>query len=180
MKAFLSFICLFVLTMNSHEQQISPDFKTITINKKIKEFSDQFDLSSPLHSFITLKYISINGKNRLLRSVSTVKDREIFPDSTAEDSQVPANVKNRYLEIKINEVITYKDSVAFVISEDFDEDQQFYYSIRSFYLEAGNWVTSGESTAQNIEDAHQFVADRAELFFQDFHLILKDFYDRFR
>ena len=177
MKTFLSFVCLFVFSMTSREQQSSSDFKTITVNKKVREFSDQFDLRSPLYSFITLKYISINGKNRLLKSVNTVKNEAIFPDSMAEDLQVPAEVKMRYLEVKIDEVITYKDSVAFVISEDTDEEQQFYYSIRSFYLEAANWVTSGESTARNIEDAHQFIKDRAELFIQDLRMILKNFYE---
>jgi len=163
--------------MNSREQQISSDFKTITVNKKVREFSDQFDLRSPLRSFITLKYISLNGKNRLLKSVNSVKNRAILPDSMAEDSQVPDDVKIRYLEVMIDEVITYKDSVAFVISEDADEEQQFYYSIRSFYLEAGHWMTSGESTARNIEDAHKFIENRVELFIQDLRMTLKNFYE---
>lgn len=167
-------LILFVLVKNCYGQDLSIDFKTIPVGKNVKEFPDNFDLNSPLNSFVTFKYASANGKNGLLQSVNSIKTKRYFPDSTATNSLVPADERNRYLNIKINEVIIYKDSVAFVISQDEDIEKQSYYSIRSFYLEGGKWVTSGESTAKSIEQAHQFISDRAILFYEDFQSAQKN------
>jgi hypothetical protein len=169
MKIALSILLSFIFVLKSYGQDLSPDFKTISVNKKIREFPDQFDLSSPLNSFVTLKYIYINGKNRLLRSVNTIKNKLLFPDSSAQNSQVSEEKKNKYLNTIILEIIIYKDSIAFVINED----EESYYSVRSFYLELGNWVSSGESVLNSVEEARQFISDRAMLFFQDFRMVQK-------
>jgi hypothetical protein len=167
---------MIVITTDSYEQEFSSAFKIVTINKKVKEFPNKFDLNSPLNSFITLQYIYIDGKYKLLRSVNTIKNRSIFPDSSQDDIKIADETKVRYLNVTINEVIFYKDSIAFVISENEDEDHQSYFSIRSFYLEAAFWVTSGESTSLSIEESHQFINERADLFFEDFKSILNEFY----
>jgi TATA-box binding protein (TBP) (component of TFIID and TFIIIB) len=48
--------------------------------------------------------------------------------------------------------------------------------VRSFYFEAGKWVTSGERTAENIEDARQFISSHIDGYFTEFRLIQKEFY----
>lgn len=65
---------------------MSSDFKTVTVNKKVKDFSDKFDLSSPLNSYITYSYIEINGKDGLLSRICTTPNKQYWPDSTAVDS----------------------------------------------------------------------------------------------
>jgi hypothetical protein len=175
MKNFLSFVFLFTLILNTYGQGSSKDFKSITVDKQVKEFPEQFDLGTPLNSFITLNYIYINGTDHLLRAVNTIKNNSLFPDSTAPNSHVPDDEKEKYLDTKINEVIIYKDSVAFVISKT-EDVLQFYYSVRSFYFEAGKWVTSGERTAENIEDARQFISSHIDGYFTEFRLIQKEFY----
>jgi hypothetical protein len=175
MKTFLWFILLFELAINVHGQEFSKDFKSVTVDKQVREFPDRFDLATPLSSFISLTYVYINGRDHLLRSVNTIKNSSLFPDSTSPDSPVPDDEKKWYLDTKINEVIIYKDSVAFVISKT-EDVLQFYYSARSFYFEAGKWVTAGEDAAENIEDARQFISSHIDGYFTEFRLIQKEFY----
>jgi hypothetical protein len=176
MKNSLLFVLLLALAINTYGQEFSSDFKTIAVNKKIKEFPDRFDLSSPLNSFITLNYIYINGKDRLLKTIYTIKYKSTLPDSIKTDSQVNEDEKRKYLDVKIDEITIYKDSVTFVISEDIDNEYRPYFSIRSFYLESNNWVTSGENTSLNIEEARQIIKDRAKMFFEEFKSIQNEFY----
>lgn len=161
-------LALLLITAITKGQDFGADFKTISVNKKLSEFSDSFDLSSPLKSFITYNYVLINGKDHLLWTTNTTRNWSFLPDSTAPNSEVSDNFKDRLLNANIHEVIFYKDSVAFVISHVFSEFGESYYPIRSFYLEGDRWVNSGESARNHLMDAHQFIRDRAEMFFQDF------------
>lgn len=167
---------LFILSMNSYEQELSSDFKTITVNKRLSDFPDKFDLSSPLNSFITINYIFINGKDRLLRAVCSAGKKSLCPDSTAADSPVSDDIKNLHLNAVINEIVLYKNSVAFVISHMISEEKESYFSIRSFYLELGNWVNNGEDLRDDLTSARLFVRNGAELFFENFQWIQKNFY----
>lgn len=143
--------------MNSYGQELSSDFRTVPVNKKIKEFPDQFDLSTPLKSCITFNYLLVNGKECFLRIASTEKNKYSFPDSNAPDSKVTEEARNKYLNMNIKEVIIYKDSVASVISE-FKESR---YSIRGFNLENGKWVNAGENQRSTMAESRQYFAKYA-------------------
>jgi uncharacterized iron-regulated protein len=137
------------MSLMIYGQDLSSNFKTITVNKKIKEFPDTMDLSSPLKACITINYIMINGKDRLWREVSTVKFKATMPDSTTHDSKVPENIKSLYLETTIKEIIYYKDSLACSISEV----KQSNYLVRFYNLESNKWVNSGEDEKNSLENA---------------------------
>jgi hypothetical protein len=176
MKSSLSFILLFLLIISAYGQEFPSDFKTVTINKQLNQFPDQFDLSSPLASFVTFNYTFINGKDKLLRIICSIKHKSLLPDSTASDSQVSEEVKKLHLYATINQVIIYKDSISFVISHMIGENKGSYYSIRSFYVELGKWVNNGEDLCNDIRSARRFIINRAEIFFEDFQQIQKKFY----
>jgi hypothetical protein len=175
MKIFLSLALMFII-MNTNGQTAKSDFDTIRVNKQIKEFPDQFDLSAPLKSCVTLNYIIIHGKNNLLRSVCSAGKKSLCPDSTAADSQVPENVKNLYLSAVMNEVITYKDSIAFVIVHLNREGVESYYSVRIFYLELGKWLNYGEDLYNNIRQARQSTTNRSDFFYEEFRQTQRNFY----
>jgi hypothetical protein len=126
MKNSITLLVLALMSIISYGQDISEEFKTIVVNKKIKDFRDTIILSSPLLSCISINYISIKGKNSLWREVSTVRLKESMPDSTVPDSEVTEERKSRILETTIKEIIYYKDSVACAITEIRDS----LYSIR--------------------------------------------------
>jgi hypothetical protein len=172
MKPFFALMSLFVIA-NANGQQFNSDFQTIAVNKKVKEFPDKFDLSSPLNSFITLRYVLMNGKDGLLRNICSAGKRSLLPDSTAPDSDVPEDVRQLYLNTTIQEIIMYKDSVAFVISQMFPEKGAAFYSVRNFHPEQGKWVNNGEDLFQDMESVNQYVRNRAEFFYKEFRSIQK-------
>jgi uncharacterized iron-regulated protein len=151
MKKSLTLLILSLMSLMFYGQILSSNFKIITVNKKIKEFPDTMDLSSPLKACVTINYLTINGKDRLWREVSTVKFKASMPDSTTTDSKVPEDIKSLYLETIIKEIIYFKDSIACSISEV----NQSHYLIRFYNLESGKWVNSGEDEKKSLEIARQ-------------------------
>ena len=158
MKTAKLFFVLFIVTMNSYGQELSSDFKIIPVNKKIKEFPDKFDLSSPLNSCISINYLFINGKDYLLRTASTVRKKAYLPDINAPDSKVLENDRNYYLNSTIKEVIFYKDSVAGVTTQYKDS----LYTIRTFTFENSKWVNCGEDVRNSILESRKQFAKYAD------------------
>ena len=158
MKNSLIFLVLSLLSIMTFGQDLPKEFKTVLVNKKIKEFRDTIDLSSPLKTCASVNYIMINGKNSLWREVSTVRFKAFMPDPTVPDSKVTEEVKSRFLETTIKEIIYYKDSVACAISEIRDS----LFSIRPFYFENGKWLQAGEDERKSMESARQHFAKYAE------------------
>lgn len=108
-----SLICLQVILLFlflSCNRDNPTDFKTINVNKKVKEFPDEADLSSPLKSAITINYLSVHGKKSMWRQISSEIIKPFFQDTTAGESNVTEMEKNKYLNTIIREIITYRDS----------------------------------------------------------------------
>jgi len=144
-------LLLFVLVqINCFEQGLPTAFKEIPIDKKLKEFKDTMDLSSPLKSFISISYIMANGRNRLWRKVSTQLFTDL-PDSTAPDTKLSDEKKDRYLNSTIKLMITYKDSLARIISQLKDT----IYLIRCVGLENGKWINWGEDYRRSLDAAKE-------------------------
>lgn len=169
MKLFSALIFLFIIA-NANGQQFTSDFRTIAVNKKVKEFPDKFDLTSPLNSFVTLKYILMNGKDGLQWKICSPDKKSLLPDSTAPDSEVPENVRLVHLNTIIQEIILYKDSVAFIISQLSQDNGKSFYSVRNFHPEKGKWVVNGEDLFPDIESANEYIRNRAEYFYKDYQL----------
>ena len=166
MKKSLTLQILLILSIMTYGQ--TTDFRTIQINRAIKEFLDTFDLSSPLKSLITLSYININGKERLLGKVSTLKNTYLSPDSTAPDTKVSDKRKSRILETTVKEIIYYGDSIACAISKIRDS----LYSVRPFHLENGKWVQAGEDQYPSLESSRQHFEKYANEELQDLRKIV--------
>jgi len=158
MRNLIIVFILSILPFRIYSQKNVIDFKTIKINKKVSDFPDSFNLSSPLKSFITYKYILYNGKDRLIRSVSTVINGAFCPDSTAPDSNVDENRKKEILETNIVEILYYKDSIAYVISEV----RESRFSVRPFYLINQKWLQRGEDMRNSLQESEQQFKDFAK------------------
>jgi hypothetical protein len=161
----------------ANAQLINSDFKTISVNKKIREFPDKFDLSSPINSFITFEYTIINGRDSKLWKTSCSLKRSLMPDSTVANSTMPENLKQYYLNAIVTEIKIYRDSVAFVITQMIQENGQTFYSVRNFHSEQGNWVNNGEDLFSEIENAHKFINRRAEPCYEDFQSCQRGLYN---
>ncbi len=158
MKTTIALLIISITFLLSCGQKVSSDFKTIEINKKIKDYPDRIDLSSPLKTCVSVYYLMAHGKNCLWRKISCKSIQLFLPDTSAVDSNVPEDRKNSFLNTTIRQVITFKDSIACVISERRDSD----YSIRWLYSENGKWVNGGEDGRRSIEEARQLVEKGAD------------------
>jgi hypothetical protein len=157
MKSKIAFTVLLLSVLIACQRNVKSDFKTIQVNKKIRDFQDVMDLSSPLKAGISISYLTINGKNSGWYKLSSERLKPFFSDTTAADSQVPENIKVEYLNTEIKEIITYRDSIAWVISEANDSS----FLLRWLNLEHINWVNDGEDGSRSIEALHQLIHQNA-------------------
>jgi hypothetical protein len=145
---------------NGIGQGLSSDFETISVGKRIGEFPDVFDLSSPLSACISFNYLRLKGLESKLGQASSMRIRGYFAGPNQADSVVSDNKRAAILNTLVNEVIVFKDSVAGVISRPSED----YYSIRYMSCEAGQWLNAGEDMGMTLEDSRQVFAKKAGLF----------------
>ena len=145
----LSLLCLFLFIVSgSYGQFNSGDFKTIVINKKVKEFPLQVNLSTPLDSYLSREYAMYSGKNRLWSDISTYAFARYF-DPQAPDSEVSKDKQEVILNQDIKEIVLFKDSVAAVLA--YDETIPAYYVSYS-RIEEGRWVNTGQNRFNTVEE----------------------------
>lgn len=160
-KTTIIIIVLFVnlIIINAKKQTV--EFKTVNINKKLTDFKNQYDLSTPLKSFITFKYLQLEGKKSKYRSVNSFRIRGAFPKETTSDIEVSDKKRAFILNNKIEEVLYYKDSVAAVLSPYVAEPM---YIIYYYSLEEGKWLGAGEGLGNDLNDARARFKKNAPLF----------------
>lgn len=161
MKALLALFALTIPFQEGFGQALSSDFKTISVHKKIGEFADAFDLSSPLTACVSFNYLMIKGRESKMGLASSQRIRAAFPDSEKPDSEVDEKLRAKYLNALVHEVITYKNAVAGVISEY----RESLYSIRFMSLENGRWLNAGEDEGTSLADSRKDFLKKAGLFY---------------
>ena len=176
MKQVFAFaILLIFLSTIINAQNAEKDFKTNVINKKVNEYPDHFDLSSPVNSFITFKYLKSEGKQGLYRSVNSYKFRHYFPKENAPDAIVKEETREKLLNTKINEIVIYKDSVAGIITDPPAKSaiKLPMQIITYLTLEEGKWLNAGENLGNDIGDARSKFKEDAPKQLEKIHQIIK-------
>ena len=161
MKTLLTLCLLFLPLGNVFGQALPSDFKTIPVNKTIGEFSDTFDLSSPLTACISFNYLMIKGQESKMGLASSQRIRAYFSDSDKPDAAVNEKRRASILNTFVNEVIQYKNSVACVISRP----SESYYSIRYMSHENNQWLNAGEDAGTSLADSREVFLKKAGLFY---------------
>ena len=125
----------------SYSQEWPAGFSETQIDKKVSEFHwTAPDQSSALDLFLTFQNAQAEGKNGLIASISTIKFQL---DPNAEDKPVSSNYKNQLLEERILKQVTYRDSVAAVVTKNAMDWYLFTYT----WIEKGKWVNGGQGMA---------------------------------
>lgn len=152
----LSFL-LFVLA-DSFAQNLSADYKSIVVNRRVKDFPDKFDLSTPLNAGLSFYYIMINGTENLWRDASAERIKPFF-QSDAPNLNVGQEQKDKFLNDSIKEVIIYKDSIAYFITSRSNS----LYIYRVLIFENGKWVNNGEDSRNDIQTVRNIFKTAAPL-----------------
>jgi len=168
MKHYFTFLLLIFLFTNVHSQEVKSDIKLRSIEKQVKEFSNKYDLSTPLNSFITFKYLKSEGKQKLYRSVNSYRIKGAFPKENAPDARVKDTKKEKLLNTKIREIIVYKDSIACVITDYTTAPMCI---ITYLSLEDGKWLNAGEDLGNDLADARKKFKKKAKNFLHFIHRI---------
>ena len=145
MKRFILLLLFAIIFVNSYAQE----YRTQIINKKVKDFSIDNDFSTPLKAFVSFQYLMVNGKLSEMYNKSTIRYHKI--GDKAQSDKVPTQeFKSKRLNSEIKKIITYYDSVAYVICLE----QDSIYTCRNLYLEQGIWVNAGEGGGdlKGVED----------------------------
>lgn len=125
----------------SYSQEWPAGFSETQIDKTVSEFHwTAPDQSSALDLFLTFQNAQAEGKNGLIASISTIKFQL---DPNAEDKPVSSNYKNQLLEERILKQVTYRDSVAAVVTKNAMDWYLFTYT----WIEKGKWVNGGQGMA---------------------------------
>ncbi|MFA6482973.1 MAG: hypothetical protein WCW62_10370 [Bacteroidales bacterium] len=152
MKIFLLTITASIfISVLSIGQSLSGDFEILKVNKLQKDFPDEFNLSSPLKSRITLGYIWINGTDGLYRKIRIQSGKIFDPPEKTPNKVVSENARNFYLNSTISEIILYKDSLACAITR-YKESR---YSCEYFELDKNQWLYSGGDPCSSLEECHK-------------------------
>jgi hypothetical protein len=130
------------------------------VNKRIAEFSDTSDVRTPVNAFIAFVHLVINGKNARLAPASSARLAMFLPGPQAPDAVVAENTRSRYLNRLVFECVTYKDSIACVISQYADS----LYSMWFFSFEGGRWTNAGEDLGNGLTDSRRKFTLRAGTF----------------
>lgn len=166
-RAFTITILVMVLCAIAHAQNAKEDFVFIDINKQVNECPNQFDLSSPLTSFITFKYLQSEGKQSLYRSVNSYRIKDYFPKANTPDIEVTNEKKEALLQTKINKIIMYKGSVAGVLTDPPAKSviQPPMQIVTYLSLEDGKWLNAGEDLGKDLNDAIAVFKGKCDNFF---------------
>ncbi|GAB7087417.1 peptidase E [Marinifilum fragile] len=115
------------------------DYKSVDVNKSLKEYAEINKQDSPIDAFISFKYISVNGLWSKYKELScfSIQSRFIkdIPDTSVDDK-----TRNKHLNTVVNKVFIYNDLVAGVVNRMYDD----YYGLWFFYWENGKWMNAGE------------------------------------
>ena len=142
-------LCSLVLALGSNAQS-SSDFKFEKIDKQVKYFPlDSMNLSSPLDYYLSRAQVRLSGKYKNWQNIST----SMFDFSAnIPDEVIDDNFRNYVLNEKIDYIVTYRDSVASIVTHSDGED---IFLLNNCWLEDGRWVNRGQGLAESWDDAQE-------------------------
>lgn len=121
--------------------------KTEQINRCVSEYNyEGIDQSLPLKYYLSRAHVLSEGKWGQLAKMSTAK---FEMDTNVADKSVSEAARQRFLNEKINKIITYKDSVAVIVTETASGR----FMLNHTWKENGKWVNGGQGMAKNMEEA---------------------------
>jgi hypothetical protein len=147
------------------ENEIPKDFTIVPVNKKVKEFPDEFDNSSPLSSRITVSYIWINGTVNKYRDLRPERSRFFDPSADTPNEQVSEKRKSKNLNSTILEVIMYHDSISGIITQYSDSA----FSIEYFEKTNNKWWYLGGDPYNSFSDCRKQFLKYAGSFLSELH-----------
>ncbi|MCL2596560.1 MAG: hypothetical protein FWD66_02640 [Paludibacter sp.] len=151
----LVIICLLFAAVSVCAQNLSDDYKIISVNKKVAEIEYNQPYNSPLENYIARIHLWINGEYAPIYSeiidYGVSKQREPYDKA----------VSDHYLKSEIEEVVIYKDSVGLVFLKENPDADDYLVGISQY--ENGKWLGRGDGICftDNMNDATQYIEENS-------------------
>lgn len=143
--------------------EIPKDFTIVQVNKKVKDFPDEFDNRSPLSARITVSYIWINGTVNKYRDLRPERRRFFDPAADTPNEQVGEKSKSKNLNSTIIEIIMYHDSISGIITQYGDSAFSVEYFEKTnskwWYLGGDPYNSFSECRKQFFKYANSFLSE---------------------
>lgn len=151
----LAFSLLIMITTAGGSAQSFPDFKVEKIEKQVKEFQlDSINLSTPLDYYLSRAQVRLSGKFKNWEEISS----SMFDYSAdVPDESVDDDLRNYILNENIDYIVTYRDSVASIVTHSDGEDMVM---LNNCWLESGKWVNRGQGIANDLHDAEKVLSEQ--------------------
>ena len=143
-----------VLTFGGYAQP-SSDFNIERIGRQVKEFQlDSINLSSPIDYYLSRARVRMSGK---LKNWSRISSTMFDFSADGPDEVIDDDVRNYILNEKIDCIVTYRDSVASIVTHSEGDDIVL---LNYCWLEDGKWVNRGQGMADDWNDAQQKLSEQ--------------------
>ena len=122
------------------------------VHKKVSEFAQARDMSTPESAYAAINRVAVTGKASGWREASTsrlakdfAKAKDYTPDT--------GDAARRWLDAEIIQVLSFRGKYATVVARLADDKPQ--YDLRSVELENGRWLNTGEGHAQDLKQVRE-------------------------
>ncbi|MFV0419109.1 MAG: Type 1 glutamine amidotransferase-like domain-containing protein [Dysgonomonas sp.] len=122
-------------------------YESIIVDKTVKDFVELSDKSTPLNSFISIKYIFATGKDSKYIDFVSEHIKARLPE-LKDNSNINEKRKNEILDTPISRVLIYNNSLAGIISKAGDD----LFGLWFFYKENNEWRSAGEDIGGSAPD----------------------------
>ena len=162
MKTFINCVVLAMLVVwtvpemafGTAKSDNSSDFlRVYQVNKRVSDFPDKEDFSTPAFSYATINRLSASGEQEFWRRVTVKKLAKRMPVKKGK-RKVSKTAANEWLNAKIIEVRVFRGRYAGVIAK-MPHAWKNVIDYRSLELQDGQWLNAGNSVFGSLEKARR-------------------------
>ncbi len=140
-----------VLAADNKEPTWETLIKVYQINKKVSDFPEAEDFSTPESAYATINRLSATGDQSFWPRVSVNRAASRM-DPNAAPVQLSSDVVKGRLEANIVEVRLFDSRLAMVIAEE-SANGKTVFDMRSFELEDSQWKNAGNDVSGDLDEA---------------------------
>ena len=147
-------LMVIMATIGGYAQSLT-DFNVEKIEKQVRDYPlDSINLSSPLDYYLSRAQVRLSGK---FKNWSDISSSMFDYSADVPDEIIDDAFRNYVLNETIDYIITYRDSVATVVTHTDGEDLVL---LNNCWLENGRWVNRGQGLADNLIDAQGKIVEQ--------------------
>ncbi|MHC4179781.1 MAG: hypothetical protein ACYSWU_19910, partial [Planctomycetota bacterium] len=137
------------------------------VNKKVSDFPDKEDLSTPEASYAAANRIAASGDRGSWRRISVARLASKLPPADAKKREVSAEAAKEWLEAEILEVRIFRGTFASVFAGTTTTTKRII-DIRNLELHNGRWLNRGNDVVGTLDEARVRFSAACAYYAEDF------------